>query len=182
MSEKYEGLKLAKPVNMRKCVITSRYWSLRRRKWGVAIHRGYDFAPDQGYDNFSLNVSLTKQYCQARIRVYSSTHEKVVKVDYEPGGFGHYVKTLVYGFPLYLYYAHLTEPFVDKGQVLSPSQYIGLMGNSGFVYSNHGGDGCHLHHEGREVQSRDKTRSIDLAYYYKNNDLIEQYPEYEEVR
>lgn len=179
---RFEGLVLNKPVNMRRCKITSRFWSIRKRKWGWGKHGGYDFAPDPECNDIPLATRLSGQYKDAKVRVYSSIYEEVVKVDYERDGFGNYVKTQVCGFPIYLYYAHLAEIFVQKGQVLIPSQYLGLMGNSGFVYSTSGGDGTHLHHEGREIRYRDNIRPFDLAAYYKDNDLEAMYPEYEKIR
>lgn len=163
---KFPGLKLNKPVNTSKCVVTARFWTLTRRGWRIAIHRAYDWAP-RGIFIFREN------------RVYSSTYEDVVAVGYEEGGFGNYVKTKVCEYPIYLYYAHLKNVFVQKGQMLIPSQYIGIMGNTGFTYSSHGGDGTHLHQEGREIRDRDKLVPLDLAFYYKDVDLDALYPEIE---
>jgi len=47
----------------------------------------------------------------------------------------------------YTIYAHLNTSFVKEGDLVYAQQVIGVMGNTGKVVSNHGGDGTHLHWE-----------------------------------
>lgn len=42
-------------------------------------------------------------------------------------------------------YCHLSVLYVEYGQVVAQGQTIGLSGNTGRVYSSHGGNGAHLH-------------------------------------
>jgi len=72
--------------------------------------------------------------------VVSTANGKVVKIDYDPGGFGLYIDIQhSYGFKTR--YAHLQRRLVDLGQIVSQSDVIGTMGSSGQS------TGPHLHYE-----------------------------------
>ena len=168
----FEGLKIIKPVNMRRNAITSRYHDLRM--WGV--HGGTDFAPIKPKKMPMKEFLKLLQNHPEHVYASSAFGEEVVKIEREPNGFGLYAKTLVIDYPIYLYYAHLQDVYVEKGQILKQQQIIGLMGNTGNCRSRWGGDGTHLHHEGRRQYHRDRHKSINLEWYYKDNTLEELYP------
>ena len=74
------------------------------------------------------------------------------------GGHGRHIKILhPNGFTTM--YGHMSELHVIAGERVIQGQQIGLSGNTGMVYSSHGGNGAHLHYQ---VQMPDGTY-LDLG-------------------
>lgn len=153
----FKDLILIKPVLPEQTVITSRFNDRRLRASGWATHHATDFAPVGAFIGLPVNVYAS---CESHT-------ERVIKADYEPLGFGNYVKTELEGLPVWLYYAHLASVAVKVGDILLPSTVIGVMGHTGFCYSTGHGNGTHLHHEGRGIGERDVRTPFDLGLYYK---------------
>ena len=68
----------------------------------------------------------------------------VDRVDYQPGGYGHYV-TISHDGGLETRYAHLSRPLVVPGQYVMAGEPVALSGNSG------NSTGPHLHFETRRM-------------------------------
>jgi len=157
--ERIEKLKILKPVNMLQNVITSRYWSPRIRGGIPYFHRAYDFAPQGRH-------ILHKQ------DVVASVLSRVLKIDYEPNGFGVYTKHQAIDFPdLIFYNAHLEEDSVcvKAGDVVDAKQIVAKMGHTGNSRSRWiGGDPTHLHQEFRWMVDRGNYVKLDAALYYQD--------------
>lgn len=76
------------------------------------------------------------------IPILATARGKVLTIDFEPNGFGHYlVIRHKYGF--YTKYAHLQKVIARRGDEVQQGQIIGTMGNTGLS------TGPHLHYEVR---------------------------------
>lgn len=89
--------------------------------------------------------------------IVASANGKVILVDYEENGFGHYmVIQHKYGFDTK--YAHMQKILVREGQEVKQGDVIGTMGNSGLS------DGPHLHYEVRiGSQVLDPAKFINMT-------------------
>lgn len=152
-----ENLKILKPVDMTKNIITSRFWDFRWQ-W-MAFHQAYDFAPTGSY-RFKPQA------------IIAGIDAKIVQIFTEPKGFGLYIKLQPLEFPLLLCFkAHLRQVIVKEGENVKAGQEIAIMGNSGNCYSLNGGDGTHLHEEWRLNMGRGMYKKLDVAKYYKNHEF-----------
>jgi len=111
-------------------------------KW--YLHRGLDIAV--GYSGSPI---------------VSTASGKVIKVEYDPKGFGNYILIRhKYGFSTQ--YAHLQSINVKKGQEVQRGQVVGLLGNTGLS------TGPHLHYEvhiGSQLADPAKFLSITSKVY-----------------
>jgi murein DD-endopeptidase MepM/ murein hydrolase activator NlpD len=97
----------------------------------------------------------------------------VADAKYSPDGYGRHVRILSEGTKSEWTYGHLDKVFVMVGQVVKAGQFIGTMGNTGFVVSsqNAGGfwnynpyAGTHLHLGRREIKfTKNGWRYNDLS-------------------
>lgn len=86
--------------------------------------------------------------------IQSFTGGKVVSVkDERKSGLGKSI-TIEDGYGNLITYGHLSGTNVANGQILSPGQMIGAMGNSGAVIAEGKGDGSHLHIQGRDKSGK----------------------------
>ncbi len=93
------------------------------------------------------------------IPILSTANGKVIQIEYEPLGFGHYV-VIRHKYGFYTRYAHLQKVLVKKGQQVERGAIIGTMGSSGLS------TGPHLHYEvriGSQVVDPLKYLSISSA-------------------
>ena len=91
---------------------------------------------------------------------------KVTTIGGGPDGWGTYLVLAHDGY--FTIYAHLLETFCNPKDLIKQGQVIALSGNSGNVFSSHGGDGAHLHHEGRwpdKWGTHGSGQPFELTYY-----------------
>ncbi|MBN1525593.1 MAG: M23 family metallopeptidase [Spirochaetales bacterium] len=102
------------------------------------IHRGLDIVAPRG------------------VPLLATAAGKVMRVQYDPLGYGNYVAiSHKYGFSTL--YAHMDAIFVEKGQEIQPGDTLGTLGASGTV------TGHHLHYEVRlGNQAVDPVLFLDL--------------------
>jgi len=112
-------------------------WPLKDTNGWVTQVFGPSVHPFGGYWYLHRGLDLAFLYGTP---IVSTANGKVVKIDYDPGGFGLYIDIQhKYGFKTR--YAHLQRQLVELGEVVSQGDMIGTMGSSGQS------TGSHLHYE-----------------------------------
>jgi len=112
-------------------------WPLKAVNGWVTQVFGPSIHPFGGYWYLHRGLDLAFLYGTP---IVSTANGKVVKLDYDPNGFGFYIDIQhKYGFKTR--YAHLQRQLVEVGQIVSQGDVIGTMGNSGQS------TGAHLHYE-----------------------------------
>lgn len=84
----------------------------------VYVHRGVDIAWSRG------------------TRLVSAADGVVVRVAYEPGGFGRYIE-IKHSYGFYTLYGHMQKQVVRPGDRVSQGDLIGYMGSSGYATGPH---------------------------------------------
>lgn len=114
--------------------------------FGNINHSLYGNKPHTGVDL----VGITS------IKVYGTMKNGVIKyVGYEKNGFGKYVKVTDLDTGNYHYYAHLKDVYVKKGDRVSFTTVIGLMGSTG------NSTGPHTHYEIRKSDNKTRLNPCD---------------------
>ena len=118
-----ENIPSASPLEKNAFVLSSSYgWRQHPIKKIKTLHHGIDMASVLGTP------------------VFSTASGKVIQVENEPKGYGHYI-VIAHSFGFETLYGHLSESVVQIGDTIGAQQLIGLSGNTG------SSTGPHLHYE-----------------------------------
>lgn len=119
--------------------ISQPYANINKSLYGKTPHTGVDLVGESS------------------IKVYATMKNGIVKyVGYEKNGFGNYVKITDLATGNYHYFAHLKSVYVKKGDKVTYTTVIGLMGSTG------NSTGPHTHYEIRKPNN--KTRLNPCEY------------------
>lgn len=121
------------------------------------------FRISQPYNNINKKLYGDKPHTgvdmvgESSIKIYATMENgEVVYVGYEKNGFGNYVKIKDLATNNFHFFAHLKDVYVKKGNKVTYTTVLGLMGSTG------NSTGPHLHYEMRK--SDNKTRLNPCEY------------------
>ena len=125
------------PFIRAKFYVTAEFWEDR----GSYYHKGLDISTGE-------NTNL-----------YSMCDGEVIRVAYDPDGFGNYIIIKEVGTGLGFLYAHMSSVAVTQGQAIRNGELVGVEGSTGHS------TGIHLHLEMQPLLTRDWIFSGDFQDY-----------------